>query len=189
MLVLVAAWGTDIMCEGNRRWKMPSVLCRWKQDLFFFPSQITVVSCVYEYLADVKNNLSWMSFYFNRILCMIDRCRQAHQSGPAGGGDGRRRDDQDHLGVHQRKGDNKQTNKHWCASPRRICMAHAVWIAYFYITDWHVDVRGGLCGRLCMYAVRRGGASEVFHSVTGWLPLESEQMVRWLRRKNMEKWD
>ena len=36
---------------------------------------------------------------------MIDRCWQTHQSGTAGGGDGRRRDDQDHLGVHQGEGD------------------------------------------------------------------------------------
>lgn len=101
---------------------------------------------------------------------MNDRCRQTHQSGPAGGGDGWRRDDQDHLGVHQREGDKVMgggVNTHWCESHRNEVPALSDLPIFIFQTDtwmcgWGM---GGMRKIICLRC--GGGTSVMFHLLTG----------------------
>lgn len=109
-----------------------------------------------------------------------DRCRQTHQSGSAGGGDGRRRDDQDHLGVHQREGEKVERSSSAGVSVGGG-YADTVWITYFYITARHVN--GEEEGIICVKC--GGGTCMMFQPLTGWLPPKES---RWHVGSRMKTW-
>lgn len=120
---------------------------------------------------------------------MIDRCRQTHQSGPAGGGDGRWWDDQDHLGVHQREGDKV------ASMGGGINTQILVWISEedmatlsdspIFISDWHVDVREGYVED---YVCMMWGRSLCDVSFRHWLIASGERADGVLaQEENMEK--